>query len=448
MKILLVHNTYQDRGGEDVVFDQERDLLRSAGHEVWEYVRHNREISQYSIARKLTLVARTVWASDSYREFNDVLRRKRPDIVHIHNTFPLISPSVYWACRKHRLAVVQTLHNYRMFCPGANFFRDGEPCEDCLGGSFWRGVGHGCYRNSRKETAAVALMLSLHHAGKTFTRMVDRYIVLTAFARDRFISAGIPAAKILVKPNCVDPDPGVRQGGSGDYALYVGRVSEEKGVPTVVRAWGQLPRTIPLKIIGDGPARAGLQTEAQAQGLNNITFCGQQSRKEVTEAMKGARFLVFSSELYENLPLTIIEAFACGLPVLASRRGAMQEIIEEGKTGHFFLPGNAEHLAKAVLDAWHSPEHLRELGEQARREYEAKYTAAVGTQRLIEIYQQILQDRNNTQAPAALTLNHESESAAAEPTLVSAQDMASLQYQAASQALRRESGPDFSLQVK
>jgi len=398
MKILLVHNTYQDRGGEDVVFEREGRLLRAAGHEVREYQRNNREIKDYSTIRKLTLLGRTVWAPDSYRQFGTLLDAYRPDIVHIHNTFPLISPSIYWACQERQVPVVQTLHNYRMFCPGANFFRAGKPCEDCVTGSFWQGVGHGCYRDSRTETAAVALMLSVHHARKTFARMVDRYIVLTAFARSRFINAGLPAEKITIKSNCVDPDPGMRQG-TGSYALFVGRVSPEKGVPTLLKAWRQLPRSMTLQVVGDGPGRAQLEAEAAAEGLTNIKFLGQQPREEVVAAMKGARFLVFPSELYENLPLTIIEAFACGVPVFASRLGAMQEIVEEGVTGHFFEPGNSDDLARVASWAWDKADHLRGVGEQARREYEAKYTAAADSQRLVDIYLDVLAQRHGARNP-------------------------------------------------
>jgi glycosyltransferase involved in cell wall biosynthesis len=392
MKILLVHNTYQYRGGEDVVFDQEQHLLKAAGHEVLEYQRHNSEIKGYSTARRISLLARTVWADDTYREFSTLLRQSKPEIVHIHNTFPLISPSVYWACRNEQVPVVQTLHNYRLFCPGANFFRAGKTCEDCIGGSFWHGVQHGCYRDSRVETAPVALMLSVHHARKTWHRMVDRYIVLTEFARSRFVKAGLPAEKITVKGNCVDPDPGMRTG-EGSYALCVGRVSEEKGTPTLLRAWQQLPRTYTLRVIGDGPARAQLESEAAAQGLTNVSFLGQQPRDRVIEAMKGARFVVFPSELYENLPLTIIEAFACGVPVLASNLGAMQEIVEEGRTGMFFRPGDADQLARAVASAWDQPEHMRLLGQQARQEYESKYTATANYRQLLRIYREVLAGR-------------------------------------------------------
>lgn len=389
MKIALVHNTYLVQGGEDVVFWQERRLLQEAGHEVFEYQRFNREMEQYSLARRLTVIGRTVWAPDSYREFTELLRQKRPDIVHVHNTFPLISPSILWACQREGVPVVHTLHNYRLLCPGANFIRDGKPCEDCTQGSIWQSVAHGCYRGSRPQTAAVALMLSVHRAKKTWTEAVDHYIVLTEFARSRFVNAGFPPDKFSIKPNCVDPDPGQRTG-EPSYALFVGRVSEEKGAPTLLKAWRQLPKHCTLRIVGDGPFGAEMESEVKAQGLSNISFTGRLPRERVIEEMKGARFVIFPSQLYENLPLTIIESFACGVPVLASKLGAMQEIVSQDRTGLFFQPGNADDLARVARQAWDQPQYMRQLGDNARAEYEAKYTAATNYRQLMEIYHQVI----------------------------------------------------------
>lgn len=401
MKILLVYNTYQEPGGELVVFEKERALLRQAGHEVFEYCRHNDEIKQYSAIKRLGLIGRTVWASDSHRDFAAVLRDKQPDVVHVHNTFPLISPSIFWACRSQGIPVVHTLHNYRLLCPGANFFRAGKPCEDCGTRNFWRGVVHGCYRHSRLETVPVALMLSVHHAGKTWMRMVDRYIALTEFSRSRFVKAGFPPDRIVLKPNFVDPDPGKRNG-VGSYALFIGRVSQEKGAETLLRAWRQLPPNYDLRIIGDGPARVQLESVAAAEGRSNIRFMGRMSHDRVIESIKDARFVIFPSELYETFGLGIIEAFACGVPVLASQLGSMQEIVEDGYSGLLFRPGDADDLARVVANAWERPEYMRRLGEHARQEYEAKYTSAANYRRLIEIYQQVIAERSLAAEPQGM----------------------------------------------
>jgi glycosyltransferase involved in cell wall biosynthesis len=393
MKILLVHNAYQQPGGEDVVFQLERDMLKAAGHEIIEYRRFNDEIRDYSIVRKIGLLGRTVWAADSYHDLTSLLRQHRPAIVHLHNAFPLISPSAFWACRNENVPVVQTLHNYRLLCPGGNFCRDGKPCEDCITGKFWQGAVHACYRNSRAETAAVALMLTVHHAKKTWTEMVDCYIVLTEFSKSRYVAAGFPEEKMRVKPNFVDPDPGPRAGG-GSYALFAGRLDPEKGIPTLLKAWLQLPHSHTLRILGDGAYRP--ETEAFAKVYPNVEFLGWLPHDQVLKQIKGARFVVFPSEWYENLPLVIIEAFACGVPVIASALGAMEEIVQHGRTGLLFRPGDVADLARTMALAWDQPEYMNRLAEHARAEYEAKYTAAANYRQLMQIYQEVIDRRSST----------------------------------------------------
>ena len=247
MKIILVHNTYQQPGGEDVVFEQERRLLEQMGHTVVTYCRSNHEIEELSTIGRTALVMRTVWAGDTHRDFGALLVRENPDIVHVHNTFIMVSPSIYSACRKHCVPVVQTLHNFRLLCPGAQFLRDGKICEDCVDHSLWRGVWHGCYRDSRPATASVALMLAWHRRSGTWDELIDRYIALTEFSRNKFIASGISKDKILVKPNFVDPDPGAKQG-PGEYAIFVGRVSREKGLHTLLDAWERSRKIVPSRL--------------------------------------------------------------------------------------------------------------------------------------------------------------------------------------------------------
>lgn len=389
MKILLVHNVYQQPGGEDVVFEQERQLLSSFGHEVLTYVRSNHENEGSSLIDRIGLAKRTVWASDTRQEFAALLRRERPDVVHVHNTFMRISPSIYSACREARVPVVQTLHNYRLVCPAAILYRDGHPCEDCLEHSLWQGVRHGCYRDSRAATGAVALMLAAHRTARTWTRNVDRYITLTDFARRKFIDAGLPAGKISVKPNFVARDPGRRKD-RGSYALFVGRLSPEKGLATLLSAWEKLPQQIPLSIVGDGPMRPGLEERSASRSLSAVCFRGRLPHEQIVGAIHGARFLIFPSQWYEGFPMTIAESFACGVPVICSRLGAMREIVEDGRTGLHYTPGDPEDLAKKVQWAWDHPEELERMGEAARKEYETKYTAEKNYPQLMEIYQQAI----------------------------------------------------------
>ena len=386
VKVLLVHNAYQRPGGEDVVFAQEAQMLKNAGHDVILYQRSNWDVEKYQGLRKISLAKGTVWASDSRRDFLGLLQREKPEVVHVHNTFMMISPSIYSACREVGVPVVQTLHNYRLLCPGATLFREGKVCEECVGHSFWPSVKYGCYHESKLTTAVVAIMLTSHHQRGTWRNEITSYVALTEFSRRKFIEGGLPADKIFVKSNFVDPDPAARTS-DGEYALFVGRLSPEKRVSTVLAAWKRLPRNIPIKVIGGGPDRAQLEAQAIKDGLGNVQFLGQLPREQTLAAINNAKFLVFSSEWYENFPVTIAEAFACSTPVVASKMGAMQEIVSEGRTGLFFTSGDPDSLAERVQWAWSHPDEIRAMGKEARHEYESKYTAAKNYPQLMEIYE-------------------------------------------------------------
>jgi glycosyltransferase involved in cell wall biosynthesis len=384
MKIVIVHNRYRQPGGEDVVFEQECELLRRNGHEVEAYTRSNRDVDSYPGIKRLVLLQKAIWSSDTYTEFSDLLRRKEPDLVHIHNTWVMISPSIYVACKEAAIPVVQTFHNYRLLCPAGTFFRDGVTCEECLDHGQWRGVLHGCYRHSRLTTAAKVLMLAAHRRRGTWAG-IDCYIALSEFSRNQFLRGGLPAERLFVKPNFVHPDPGMCAD-KGNYALFVGRLSPEKRVSTILSAWAQVGVDIPLLIIGGGPEADQLQKEATRQHLKHVHFEGYLPRDRALAFMQRARFLVFSSEWYENFPVTIAEAFACGVPVLCSKMGAMQEIVEDGRTGLHFIPGQTADLAAKVKWAWDHPGCMEEMGQQARWEYENKYTAEKNYPQLIKIY--------------------------------------------------------------
>jgi glycosyltransferase involved in cell wall biosynthesis len=397
MKILLIHTSYQQPGGEDVVFEQECSLLQRAGHEVVVYRRDNWEAEKYSGAHRLQLAKNALWSGDSHREVQSLLRRHRPDVVHIHNTFMMISPSVHWACRDADVPVVQTLHNYRLFCPAANFYRDGRVCEDCATHSLLRGIRHKCYRDSRTVSATVALMLAIHRSLGTWTKTVACFIALTEFARQKVIAGGLPQGRIAVKPNFVSADPG-QKGGPGDYAIFLGRLSPEKGVRTLVLAWKQLRLSIPLVIVGEGPLRGELESQAISCGLKGVSFRGQVSREEALGAVKKARFLVLPSECYENFPMSIAEAFACGTPVICSQLGAMEELVRDGRTGLHFKAHDSEDLAAKCEWAWSHPQELMAMSICARQEYESRYTAEKNYASLMDIYARAMKGSGSTDA--------------------------------------------------
>lgn len=361
-------------------------MLENAGHHVIPYCRTNWDVDSYKGLRRLSLAKRTIWSSESRRDFSQLLKREKPDLVHVHNTFVMISPSIYSACYEAKIPVVQTLHNYRLLCPAGTFFREGKVCEECMVSGLLRGVEHACYHGSHSATAVVALMLATHRFRDTWKREISCYIALSEFAREKFVEGGLPREQIFVKPNFVSPDPGARRG-DGEYALFVGRLSPEKGVGTIVAAWRQLPRSIPLVIIGGGPDQDQLQAEAARHGITNIQFKGQMPRHETLAAINNARVMVISSEWYETFCMAIAESYACSTPVICSRMGVMQELVADGRTGLHYNPSDPADLARKVEWAWGHAEELRAMGKEARREYEAKYTAEKNYPILMNIYE-------------------------------------------------------------
>lgn len=388
MKILLVHNTYQQPGGEDTVFAREAALLREHGHGVVTYTRSNAEVRDFSPAARALLPLRMIWARDAVRDLRALIAAEKPDVAHFHNTHFMISPAAYTACRAAGVPVVQTLHNPRLLCPAATFTRNERACQDCLGKTPpWPGILHGCYRSSRLQTAMVAVVLTVHRWRRTWAQDVDRYIVATEFYRQQFIAGGLPADKLVVKPHFVAPDPLPREHEPGDYALYVGRLEPVKGVRVLLAAWEQIS-AIPLKIRGEGPL-AG-EVGARAAPLEAVEIAERLSPEALIQLVKGARFLVWPSlGYYETFGLVAIEAFACGVPVIASRTGVMAEIVTDGVTGLHVTPGDPADLAAKVRWAWDHPAEMAALGRAARRKYEQKYTAERNYAQLLRIYESV-----------------------------------------------------------
>jgi glycosyltransferase involved in cell wall biosynthesis len=361
------------------VFRAEAGLLRRQGHAVREYTQDNRELASGASPR---IAIETVWSARSARMLRQVLREFRPDVAHFHNTFPLISPSAYYACQAAGVPVVQTLHHYRWGCPKATFYRDGHVCEDCLGKPMaWPAAVHGCYRGSRPTSAVIGLMNATHRLIGTWQTRVDRYIALSQFQRTRLIATGLPATRIAVKANFVEPDPGASDCHQA-FMLFVGRLIPEKGIHTLLRAWRMLDGTVPLKIVGDGPPPGVLS--------DGIEWLGRRPHAEVEDLMGRAAALLVPSEWYEPFGLVAIEALARGTPVIAARAGALPEIVEHGRTGLLFTPASADELAAHVRWAATNSSQLAELGRAARRAFETRYTAATNYANLIDIYRQAL----------------------------------------------------------
>lgn len=390
MRILIVHNRYQLRGGEDGVVQAESELLRRKGHEVEFLEEDNDGIVSRTSAVQTAL--RCVYSVASARQLREHLESFRPDLVHIHNFFPRLSPSIHYVCHRAQIPLVQTLHNYRLLCPGSILLREEKACEDCIGRAFpWPAVRHGCYRKSRAASAAVANMLFVHRLCATWNRTVSRFIALTEFARQKFCDGGLPAEKISVKPNFVIADPGMGRG-KGGYALFVGRLSLEKGVECLLKAWEQLKPKWKLKIVGDGPLESLVK---QATVKNpSIEWLGWRSKQEVYRLMADADVLFFPSLWYEGFPLVLAEAFATGLPIVASRLGAIAELVDDGRTGRLFSAGDSHALAVAAGRLLSNPDQLNRMRHHARSEFEEKYTAESNYAMLLDIYRSALESKS------------------------------------------------------
>jgi glycosyltransferase involved in cell wall biosynthesis len=381
MKVLMAHSFYQRPGGEDKCFEAESNLLRSRGHDLSTYTLQNDELSHMS---GLKAAGTALWNGRAHKELSALIRAQRPEVVHIHNSFPLMSPSAIWAAKSHGCAVVTTLHNYRLLCPLGTLVRDGRVCEDCVGRAWpWPGIVHGCYRNSRPASAAVANMLLAHRVLRTWSHKVDTFIALSNFARQKFVEGGIPDAKIALKPNFVDPDPGPSETSRG-YALFAGRLSPEKGIETLLEAWKRPVGGMKLRILGGGPLSR--QVEAAASRSPNIDYLGYRQTADVMELMAGANFLVMPSLCYETFGLAIIEAFAKAKPVIVSRLGTCTELVEDGRTGLHIEAGNPDDLAAKVTWASAHQADMRAMGKNARAVYDDNYSAGRNYDRIMEIY--------------------------------------------------------------
>lgn len=381
-RVLMAHNRYLIRGGEDECVDLQYALLKEKGHEVKIFETSNETIREQGL---LKTAQNTIWSIEASKKLEQELEKGQFDILDCHNLFPLLSPSIYYSAKKYHIPVIQTLHNYRLICPNGIFFRDGQVCEECMGKAFpWKGILNKCYRESYSASAVVASMISLHNLLKTWQNKVDLFVTMTEFNKKKYIEAGFPEEKIVVKPHFVYPDPGVGDG-TGGYILYVGRLTKEKGILTLLAALEKIGYSIPLKIIGDGPLRERIIDFTNK--YRNVEYLGKRDIKEVYDYMGKAHVLVFPSECYETFGRVAIEAFAKGTPVIGADIGAISELIKEGYNGMRFQPGNVEELTVNIKWFFTNPEIVKKMRKNARMEFEQKYTAEENYKMILQIYE-------------------------------------------------------------
>lgn len=388
LKVLLVHCFYRTEApsGEDAVYYNERQLLEDNGIELLPYEIHNDDIDDSTLSKKIILGINTIWSQSTYKEIDNLIREKKPDIAHFHNTFPQISPSAYAACKKHGIPVIQTLHNFRLICPGALLLRNGKPCEDCLGTNLLPALKHRCYRGSLTATGVLAATISINRVKGSYRDNVDYYIALSKFAVSRFVKGGLPENKLIVKPNFLPGSPELGTG-HGGYAVYAGRLSEEKGVINLVTAWKQIKNT-KLLILGDGPEKIKLEKYVAQHSLN-VEFLGFQPREVVIDKVANAMFCILPSLWYEGFPMAILEAMSCGTPVLASAIGSMAELIIDGENGYTFDPTNLDDIAEKCLhmiSIYEEKSNYIKLRNQCKKHYDANYDAENNFKKLLHIY--------------------------------------------------------------
>jgi len=380
MKILVAHNRYRYRGGEDTVVDAEVDLLRRHGHEVLVYLRDNEELTRM---KNHSAALQTLWSHKAVADVTTLSEKFRPELIHSHNTFPLISPSLYSVAKQLNIPVIQTLHNFRLICPQATLLRNGVQCEDCVGNLPWRAIVHRCYRNSLSQSAVSSSMIMLHRLLRSWHTKVTRYIVLNQLCRDKFIAGGLPFDLLRIKPNFVDsanePEWVHRSGG-----IFIGRLSEEKGLNVLAAALSQLP-DCQIDVFGKGD----LQTYVEAtRGFN---YKGFRDPIELQACLRKAAYLVVPSTGVESFGLVAIEAFAAGTPVIASAHGGLREIVVHGKTGLLVEPGNVDALARAIAFAEDHHDEMKIMGRAARQAYLSRYTPDINYRLLMSIYREAVE---------------------------------------------------------
>lgn len=388
MRVLIVHGAYQQFGGEDSVVRAERELLERHGDEVLSYSRHNDETKTFGVTEKAAFFPQTVYSWKSSGEIDDAVCGFRPDVAFVHNVYPLISPSVYHKLHALGVPAVQVLHNFRPFCPNGFYYTQGKICEACRDGSYLNAVKKRCYKDSYIFSGLYALALGSNR----IAGMVDKisgFICLTEFFKIKMQEAGVPDSKLFVRPNFVYAPPlTAGANDAGKYALYLGRLSPEKGCRTLIDAFEQMPQ-VALKIIGTGPQEQELKDYVRQKGLNHIQFLGFKSGDEKWELLRNSLCLVLPSEWYENFPVTVLEAYTASKPVVASRMGGLPYIVDDGKTGLLFEAGKASELAQKIQQLVDDPAAAARMGARGRSLSETKYGPEQGYANLMNIFSQV-----------------------------------------------------------
>ncbi|MFD7708280.1 glycosyltransferase [Streptomyces sp. NPDC059786] len=395
MHVLVVHNRYSSAqpSGENKVVDDEVALLREAGHRVGVFERRSDGIAARSLPGKAAIPFLVPWNPGVRRELAARLRAERPDVVHVHNVFPLLSPAVLAACADAGVPAVATLHNYTQVCPPGTLQRDGRTCTECVGSAApLPAVRHGCYRGSRLATVPLAVSLSVNR--RRWWSGVERFFCVSAAQREVLVRAGMPAERLAVKHNFVT-DPGIRRTGAGEQVLFLGRLAEAKGVRLLMAAWDEIAASggvgVPLVIVGAGPLAD--EVTAWAAGRDDVRYAGLYDPARCREAVARSVAVLAPSTALETFGLVVAEAMAAGVPAVAAAHGAFTELVEDGVSGLLHRPGERDSLVSCIRRITADPARNQEMGQAARRRYERGFSPAVGLERLVEGYRTAIAGR-------------------------------------------------------
>jgi glycosyltransferase involved in cell wall biosynthesis len=388
MRVMQVHNRYRSAtpSGENRVVDQERAALASAGHEVVPFGRSSDEIEHWSRAKKASLPARVVWSGSTYRDLTTMLRDHRPDVVHVHNTFPLLSASVLYACRKAVVPVVVTLHNYKLMCASGDFFRCGTVCHDCMHRLPLPAAVHGCYRGSRAASAPLVAANIVHR--KAWRSLVSAYVFISAAQRDLHGGFGLPPDRVFVRPNMI-PFQHVEPVPREPVVIYAGRLDEVKGVRVLMAAWDLYCASSQdqgLRLVIAGAGSLGPEVATWASVRSSVEMIGQVPGDRVRELSSQARAVLIPSVWEEPFGLVVVEAMAAGTPPIAAEHGAFVELITPGIDGVLIRPGDPAALAQAIADVESHPQRYESYGRRARETYQQRFDPERSLEHLLEIY--------------------------------------------------------------
>jgi len=386
LKILLCHNYYKTRAGEGLVFEHEKNLLIKNGHEVQIYTRDNKEINSFSAGKKISSFLNGFNNKKTQNDIDRIISESRPDVAHIHNVFPLISPAIYVALNRHKVPIVQTFHNFRFICPNGLLFINEKECPYFLKKKF-HCIKNKCYRQSYLYSAWYSAILA--HNKKTFKEKIDRYIALNSFTKSIFVKAGFDEQKIIVKPNSASADSSTFNKNPENYIIFAGRLSQEKGAFTLLKAAAKVP-SLPLKILGSGPLENEIKKFIADNNLNHIELLGYQPQKQFEKYLVDALITILPSECFENCPLTVINSLYLGTPVIASRTGGIPDFVPEEKAGWLFTPGNVDELTQKLQMVENNKEKIIKMRTQVREWGVEQFSPETNYKRLMKIYEEIM----------------------------------------------------------